>query len=134
MSFYKPGVTVRHSKPMARTAIIMCHSRPLETRADCPHPWGGPSAVQNFEPTNLQTSLTKSGSDRRTVRSLGADCPLPRGGLSAVQNVWTHKNRSVSVPEFSIGGGPSAPKDRTVRSSFWTPKTEQPSFCARFSF
>ena len=51
--------------------MIMCQSRPLEPRADCPHPWGGPSAVQNFEPTDLQTSLTKSGSDRRTVRSPG---------------------------------------------------------------
>ena len=29
------------------------------------------SAVQNFEPTDLQMSLTKSGSDRRTVRSQG---------------------------------------------------------------
>ena len=29
-------------------------------------PLGGLSAVQNFEPTDLQTSLTKSGSDRRT--------------------------------------------------------------------
>ena len=38
-------------------------------------PLGGPSAVQNFEPTDLQTSLTKSGSDRRTVRSPGADHP-----------------------------------------------------------
>src|SRR6185312_15618175 len=91
-----------------------------EPRADCPRPWGGLSAVQNFEPTDLQTSLTESGSDRRTVRSPGADCPLPRGGLSAVQKVSTHRNRSVSVPEFSVGGGPSAPKDRTVRSSFWT--------------
>src|SRR6185436_5695436 len=87
--------TVRHSNPMASTAMIMCQSRPLEPQADC---------------------------------------PLPRGGLSAVQNVSTHRNRSVSVPEFSVGGGPSAPKDRTVRSSFWTLKTEQPSFCARFSF
>ena len=67
--------TVRHSKPTARTAIIMCQSRPLEPFADCPRPWGGLSAVQNFEPTDLQTSLTKSGSYRRTVRSLGADCP-----------------------------------------------------------
>ena len=67
--------TVRHSNPTARTAMIMCQSRPLEPRADCPHPWGGPSAVQNFEPTNLQTSLTKSRSDRRTVRSPGADRP-----------------------------------------------------------
>src|SRR6185312_3046819 len=87
--------TVRHSKPTARTAIIMCQSRPLEPRADC---------------------------------------PLPRGGLSVVQKVSTHRNRSVSVPEFSVGGGPSAPKDRTVRSSFWTPKTELPTFCAHFSF
>ena len=39
---------------------------------DCPRPWGGLSAVQNFEPTNLQTSLTKTGSYRRTVRSPGA--------------------------------------------------------------
>jgi hypothetical protein len=67
--------TVRHSKPTARTAIIMCQSRPLGPRADCPRPWGGLSAVQNFEPTNLQMSLTKSGSDRRTVRSPWADCP-----------------------------------------------------------
>src|SRR6185312_5588472 len=119
--------TVRHSKPTDRTAMIMCQSRSLEPRADCPHPWGGPSAVQNFEPTDLQTSLTKSGSDRRTVRS-------PGGGPSAFQKVNTHRNRSVSVPEISVGGGPSAHKDRTVRSSFWTPKTELPSFCARFSF
>ena len=67
--------TVRHSKPTARTAMIMCQSRPLEPRADCPRPWGGLSAVQNFEPTDLQTSLTKSGSDRQTVRSPGADRP-----------------------------------------------------------
>ena len=100
--------TVRHSNPMARSSMIMCQSRPLEPRADCPRPWGGLSAVQNFEPTDLQTSLTESGSDRRTVRSPGADCPLPRGGLSAVQKVSTHRNRSVSVPEFSVGGGPSA--------------------------
>ena len=128
MSFYKPGVTVRHSKPMARTAIIMCQSRPLEPREDCPRPWGGLSAVQNLEPTDLQTSLTKSGSYLRTVRTPGADCPHPRGGLSAVQKVRTPRTHSVSVPEFSVGGGPSAPKDRTVRSSFWTSKTEQPSF------
>ena len=67
--------TVRHSKPTARTAMIMCQSRPLESRADCPRPWGGLSAVQNFEPTDLQTSLTKSGSDRLTVCSTGADRP-----------------------------------------------------------
>src|SRR6185369_8405619 len=67
--------TVRHSKPTARTAMIMCQSQPLEPQADCPHPWGGPSAVQNFEPTDLQTSLTKTRSDRRTVRSPGADRP-----------------------------------------------------------
>ena len=126
--------TVRHSKPMARTAMIICQSRLLEPRADCPHPWGGPSAVQNFEPTDLQTSLTKTGSYRRTVRSPGADCPLPRGGLSAVQKVSTHRTRSVSVPEFSVGGEPSAPKGRTVRSTIWTSKTELPSFCARFRF
>ena len=87
--------TVHHSNPTARSSMIMCQSRPLEPRADCPHPMGGPSAVQK---------------------------------------VSTHRNRSVSVPEFLVGGGPSAPKDRTVRSSFWTPKTELPSFCARFSF
>ena len=67
--------TIRHSKPTARTAMIMCQIPPLEPRADCPHPWGGLSAVQNFEPTDLQTSLTKTGSDRRTVRSPGEDCP-----------------------------------------------------------
>ena len=67
--------TVRHSKPTARTTMIMCQSRPLEPRADCPRPWGGPSVVQNFLPIDLQTSLTKSGSDRRTVRTPGADCP-----------------------------------------------------------
>src|SRR6185503_17332041 len=53
----------------------MCQSRPLEPRADCPRPWGGLSTVQNFEPTDLQTSLTKSGSYRRTVRSPGPDGP-----------------------------------------------------------
>src|SRR6185312_4772021 len=58
--------TVRHSKPTARTAMIMCQSRPLEPPADCPYPWGG---------------------------------------LSAVQKVSTHRTRSVSVPEFSVGGG-----------------------------
>ena len=44
----------------------------------------------------------------------------------------THRNHSVSVPEFSVGGGPSAPKDRTVRSSFWTPKTETTMFLRSF--
>src|SRR6185295_14639267 len=99
--------TVRHLKPTARTAIIMCQSRPLEPFADCPRPWGGLSAVQNFDPTDLQTSLTKSGSYRRTVRSLGADCPR-------FKKVAHTETRSVSVPEISVGGGPSAPKDRTV--------------------
>src|SRR6185369_12104511 len=51
--------TVRLSKPTARTAMIMCQSRLLEPLADYPHHWGGPSAVPNFEPTDLQTSLTK---------------------------------------------------------------------------
>ena len=51
----------------------------VRARADCPRPWGGSSAVQNFEPTDLQTSLTKTRSDRRTVRSPGADCPSSKG-------------------------------------------------------
>src|SRR6185369_11593824 len=106
--------TVRHSKPTARTAIIMCQSRPLEPFADCPRPWGGLSAVQNFEPTDLQTCLTKSGSYRRTVRSLGADCPRFK------KLAHTEPAESLSQ-KFSVGGGPSAPKDRTVRRSFWAP-------------
>ena len=65
--------TVRHSNPTARTAMIICQSRPLEPLADYPHPWGGPSAFQNFEPTDLQTSLTKFSTDLRTVRTPGAD-------------------------------------------------------------
>ena len=65
---------------------------------------------------------------------LPADCPLPRGGPSSVQPTCPTRNRRVSIQKFSNGGGPSAPKDRTVRSSFWTPKTELLSFCARFSF
>ena len=130
---------------MARTAMIMCQSRPLEPRADCPRHWGGLSAVQNFEPTDLQTSLTKSGSDRRTVRSPGADrpqfkrlahtetavflsqnfqyeadCPPPRTGRSAVHFGHPRQNYQVSAPVSAFKGGPSAPMDRTVRSSFWT--------------
>src|SRR6185503_10367240 len=89
------NLIIRHSKPTARTAMIMCQSRPLEPRADCPHPWGGPSAVQNFEPTDLQTSLTKSGSDRRTVHSPGADRPPLRAGPSAVQFGHPRQNYQV---------------------------------------
>ena len=100
--------TVRHSKPTARTAMIACQSRPLEPRADSPHPWGGPSAVQNFEPTDLQTSLIKSGSDRRS------------------KSEHTQKPQCFYPRIFS--------RRRTIRSTIWTPKTELPSFCARFSF
>src|SRR6185295_2498939 len=112
--------TVRHSNPTARTAKIMCQSRPLEPRADCPRPWGGLSAVQNFEPTDLQTSLTKSGSDLRTVRSPEADRPPPRTGRSAVHFGHPRQNYQVSSPVSAFKGGLSAPMDRTVRSSFWT--------------
>ena len=122
--------------------MIMCQSRPLEPRADCPHPWGGPSAVQNFEPTNLQTSLTKSGSDRRTVRSLGADRPPfnldthdrttkflrpfqllkadrppPWTGWSAVHFGPPTEPKTVLFELIRDNGGPSAPKERTVRRS-----------------
>ena len=58
--------------------MIMCQSRPLEPRADCPRPWGGLSAVQNFEPTDLQTSLTKSGSDRTVRRSKSEHTQKPQ--------------------------------------------------------
>ena len=67
--------TVRHSKPTARNAINTCQSRPLQLLLDCPLPRGGPSAVQTPRTLRETTSLTKSGSDWRTVRSPGADCP-----------------------------------------------------------
>ena len=118
--------------------MIMCQSRPLELRADCPHPWGGLSAVQNFEPTDLQTSLTKSGSDRRTVRSSKREhtqkpqCFCPRifsrrwtvrpQGPDGPQFIWDTQDRTTKFlrPFQLFKGGPSAPMDRTVRSSFWT--------------
>src|SRR6185295_1701579 len=132
--------TVRHSKPTARTAIIMCQSRPLEPFADCPRPWGGLSAVQNFEPTDLQTSLTKSGSYRRTVRSQGpdgpqvildiqdrttmflrpfqllkADRPPPWTGRSAGHFGPPTEPKTVLFELNRDNGGPSAVQGRTVR-------------------
>src|SRR6185312_7230094 len=47
----------------------------IDTQLLCRHLGCHTSAVQNFEPTDLHTSLTKSGSDRRTVRSPGPDRP-----------------------------------------------------------
>ena len=102
----------------------MCLSRPLEPFADYPRPWGGLSAVQNFEPTDLQTSLTKSGSDRRTVRSPGADRPqYDLQAQTELQSLWTKMNYT---------GGPSAQHGRTVRPSFlfltsWSTSTPRPS-------
>ena len=119
--------TVRHSKPTARTAMITCQSRPLEPFADCPRHRGGPSAIQTLRTLRETASLGKLKVEGRTR-------PLPLGGPSALQFVQTTRTYKVSVPEISIGGGPSAPKSRTVRSINWTPKTELPSFCARFRF
>jgi hypothetical protein len=82
----------------------------IRARADCLHPRDGPSAVQNSERPETKMFLTKTGSDRWTVRSpradrppynlhtppetveflsknfqMEADRPPPRTGLSAVQ-------------------------------------------------
>ena len=67
--------TVRHSKPTARNTINTCQSRPLHLLADYSRPRGRPSAVQTPRTLRETTSLTKSRSDRQTVRSPGADCP-----------------------------------------------------------
>ena len=94
--------TVHHSNPMARTAMIVCQTRPLEPWADCPHAMGRQSAVQNSERPETKMFLTKSESDLRTVCSLGEDRPP--------FNLGQHPPSRMVLFEFkSEIGGPSAP-------------------------
>ena len=105
--------------------MIMCQSRPLEPRMDCPHPWGGPSAVQNFEPTDLQMSLTKSGSDRRTVRSPGGT--VHRSKSEDTQKPQCFCPRIFSRRQTVRPQGPDGPQfildtqDRTTKFLFRPP-------------
>ena len=94
--------TVRNSNPMARTAMVACHSRPLEPRGDRPPPRGGQSAVQNPEHQETKIFLTKTGCDLRTVPSSEAD--------RTPYNLRHHpKSRMVLFVFKPESGGPSAP-------------------------
>ena len=120
--------TVRHSNPTARTAMIICQSRPLEPLADCPHTWGGPSAVQNFEPTDLQMSLTKFSTDLRTVRTPGADRPpftlkshqSPNTSLvNLLSDLWTVRSPCPDRPQSNLSA--QARETTTLDDFFKTP-------------
>src|SRR6185295_16903213 len=67
--------TVRHSNTTARSAMIMCQSRPLEPFADCPRPFAGPSAVQTLRTLRETASLDNLKFEGRTVRTPWADRP-----------------------------------------------------------
>ena len=138
--------TVRHSNPTARTAMIMCQSRPLEPSrtvrvllADRPqfrhseHLWTNlkfegrtvrtpgadrpPFILKTHQGPN--TSLVKKRISLRTVRAPRADRP---------QFTFQPKpEKQPSGTNLGLADGPSAPHGRAVLRSTLNPTRETPS-------
>ena len=111
--------TVRHSKPTARTAMIMCQSRPLEPRADRPRPRGGPSAVK-------RTDFTRDKQALWSKNELACGPSAPQGRTVRSSLFSPNQRNNLSGTNLRLACGPSSSHGRTVRRSTLNPTREIP--------
>ena len=97
--------TVRHSNPTARTAMIMCQSRPLEPRADRPRPRGGPSVVK-------RTDFTRDKHALWSKNELACGPSAPQGRTVRSSLFSPNQRNNLSGTNLRLACGPSSPQGR----------------------